>query len=104
MCSAERMLKYASLTPEAPLYLEERPPPIWPQYGIVTFEGVSLSYEEDGKQALRNLWCCIRAYEKVRSSGRTIKRELKHLVEVRPTRPVLMAFEIMDYFKCIISE
>ena len=37
-------------------------------------------------------------------SGWTIKRELKHLVEVRPTQPVRTAFEIIDYFKCEISE
>ena len=37
-------------------------------------------------------------------SGQTIKRELEHLVEVRPTRPVRTAFEIIDYFKCEISE
>ena len=37
-------------------------------------------------------------------SGRTIKRKLKHLVEVRQTRPVRMAFEIIDYFKCEIYE
>ena len=35
-------------------------------------------------------------------SGRTIKRKLEHLVEVRPTRPVRTAFEIIDYFKCEI--
>ena len=38
------------------------------------------------------------------ASGRTIKRELEHLVEVRPTGPVRTAFEIFDYFKCEISE
>ena len=37
-------------------------------------------------------------------SGRTIKRKLEHLVEVRPTRPVRTAFEIIDYFKCEISK
>ena len=37
-------------------------------------------------------------------SGRTIKQELEHLVEVRPTRPVQTTFEIIDYFKCEISE
>ena len=37
-------------------------------------------------------------------SGRTIKRELKHLVEVRPTRPVSTEFEIIDHFKQEISE
>ena len=35
-------------------------------------------------------------------SGRTIKRELEHSVELRPTRPVRI--EIIDYFKCEISE
>ena len=28
-----------------------------------------------------------------------IKREVEHLVEVRPTRPVRTAFEIINYFK-----
>ena len=37
-------------------------------------------------------------------SGRTIKRELEHSVELRPNRPVRTAFEIIDYFKCEISE
>ena len=37
-------------------------------------------------------------------SGRTIKRELEHSVELRPTLPVRTAFEINDYFKCEISE
>ena len=40
----------------------------------------------------------------IRTSGRTIKRKLEHLVEVRSTRPVRTAFEIIDYFKCEISE
>ena len=34
----------------------------------------------------------------------TIKRELEHLVEVRPTLPVRTAFVIINYFKCEISE
>ena len=38
------------------------------------------------------------------TSGRTIKRELEHSVELRPTRPVQTAFEIINYFKCKISE
>ena len=49
---------------------------------------------------------CIKEIDllKVRINGRTIKRELKHSVELRPTRPVRTAFEIIDYFKCKISE
>ena len=33
-----------------------------------------------------------------------IKREFKLLFELRPTRPVQTAFEIIDYFKCETSE
>ena len=38
------------------------------------------------------------------SSVWTIKGELWHLVEVRPTRPTRTAFEIINYFKCEIFE
>ena len=44
-----------------------------------------------------------RYYCAIFSSGRTIERELEHLVEVRLTRPVRTAFEIIAYFKCEIS-
>ena len=50
---------------------------------------------------------CVEFYHLIQTpltSGRTIKRELEHLVEVRPTLPVRTAFEIIDYFKCEISE
>ena len=47
--------------------------------------------------------CCYASY-RMPASGRTIKQELEHLVEVRPTRPVQTAFEIKDNFKCEISE
>ena len=36
--------------------------------------------------------------------GWKIKRELEHLVEVRTPRPIRTAFEIIDYFKCEISQ
>ena len=40
----------------------------------------------------------------VDTSGRMIKRELEHLVEVRPTQPIVTEFEIIEYFICKISE
>lgn len=42
-------------------------PATWPTYGIITFESVSLTYPDTGVKALRNLYCCFRAYEKVGS-------------------------------------
>ena len=40
----------------------------------------------------------------INTSCRTIKRELEHLVEVRPTQSIRTAFEIIDYYKCEISQ
>ena len=43
----------------------DMPPSNWPTYGIITFESVSLTYPDTGVRALRNIYCCFRAYEKV---------------------------------------
>lgn len=43
----------------------------WPNYGIVTLEGVSVTYPDTGVKALRNIFCCFRAYEKVGVVGRS---------------------------------
>ena len=40
-------------------------PTTWPTYGIITFESVSLTYPDTGVRALRSIYCCFRAYEKV---------------------------------------
>ena len=67
MAGIERMLKYAEAKPEGPVMTATRASVVWPQYGIVTFEGVSLHYGEDHVRVLKNMWCCFRAEEKVRS-------------------------------------
>ena len=33
-----------------------------------------------------------------------LSEKLEHSVELRPTRPIRTAFEIIEYFKCEISE
>ena len=64
MSSVDRVSLYSKVEPEADHDTGVKPPLLWPQYGIVTFEGTSL-YAQNGSKILRNLWCCIRAQEKV---------------------------------------
>ena len=59
------MLKYTDIRPEGPIITPVRPHPVWPQYGIITFEGVSVHYGEDQTRVLKSMWCCFRAEEKV---------------------------------------
>ena len=51
----------------------DMPPSNWPTYGIITFESVSLTYPDTGVRALRNIYCCFRAYEKVGKPFSNIK-------------------------------
>ena len=65
MASVERIQELCEVKPEADGVTAVRPQPQWPQYGIVTFEGVSVSHGSDTCKMLKNMWCCIRAEEKV---------------------------------------
>lgn len=72
MNSVSHLLQYHQLTPELPVISEAEPPVPqgWPRYGIITCEAVSvaplMSGTVKGSNLLRNIWCCIRAQEKVR--------------------------------------
>ncbi len=65
MASVDRVVRYSQVKPEAEPITVIRPPSMWPQYGIVTFEGASLVEADDCCKILKNIWCCIRAQEKV---------------------------------------
>lgn len=67
MTSAERVMEYADLPPEAPLESDEKhkPPPDWPQYGVIIAQDVCLQYSEEGPVVLKHLNFCIRSQEKV---------------------------------------
>ncbi|XP_025086729.1 multidrug resistance-associated protein 4-like [Pomacea canaliculata] len=68
MSSVDHLLQCYQLCPELDISSsdgEVRPSSTWPQYGIVTFEGVSASNTSKGPSILRNMWCCIRAQEKM---------------------------------------
>ncbi|XP_013385464.1 multidrug resistance-associated protein 4 [Lingula anatina] len=71
MTSVEKTLAYTSLVtedtePDTPSLM----PSNWPQYGIITYEGVSVNHNNDNTKALRNAWCCIRAHEMVGIVGK----------------------------------
>ncbi|XP_067664014.1 ATP-binding cassette sub-family C member 4-like isoform X1 [Haliotis asinina] len=67
MKSAERLLQYYQMSPELDVAVdtEVKPSLMWPQYGIITLEGVSVSHPGKGPSPLKGVWCCIRAEEKM---------------------------------------
>ena len=65
MTSTERVLQYVDIEPEAATETDFKPGPDWPRYGLITLEGASLRYEDDGPDVLKRLYACIRAKEKV---------------------------------------
>ncbi|XP_053272848.1 ATP-binding cassette sub-family C member 4 [Pleuronectes platessa] len=71
MTSVERAMEYTELESEAPWETEKRPPPDWPQKGLVTFDQVSFSYGGDGPKVLQDLKVMFRPKEKVGIVGRT---------------------------------
>lgn len=66
MTSVERVVEYTELESEAPWEMQKRPPPDWPNKGLVTFDRVSFSYSDDGPVVLQNLEAMFRPKEKVR--------------------------------------
>ncbi|XP_069950148.1 ATP-binding cassette sub-family C member 4-like isoform X3 [Cherax quadricarinatus] len=73
MTSVERVMEYSHLEPEAPLETDKDKLPHagWPEHGIITFEDVSLQYNENDPPVLKNLNFCIKASEKIGIVGRT---------------------------------
>ena len=67
MTSVERVFEYTELPPEAALDSDERhrPPPGWPQHGVISADDVSFRYTADAPLVLRHLRFCVRAKEKV---------------------------------------
>ncbi|XP_048247853.1 ATP-binding cassette sub-family C member 4-like isoform X3 [Haliotis rufescens] len=73
MISVERVLEYSQLPSEAPLdsSKDNKPPPNWPQHGIISGEKASLKYSQSGPNVLKDINFCVRAQEKVGIVGRT---------------------------------
>ncbi|XP_051568184.1 ATP-binding cassette sub-family C member 4-like [Myxocyprinus asiaticus] len=71
MTSVERVVEYTELESEAPWETQKRPPPDWPNQGLITFDRVNLSYSANGPVVLKNLTAMFRSREKVGIVGRT---------------------------------
>ncbi|XDA80092.1 hypothetical protein R6Z07F_010083 [Ovis aries] len=71
MISVERGIEYTDLEKEAPWELENRPPPIWPPNGRISFSSVNLRYNLDSPLVLRNLEAFIYPGGKYGIVGRT---------------------------------
>jgi ABC-type multidrug transport system fused ATPase/permease subunit len=68
----ERVLDYASLPPEAPLYVEStKPPSSWPGKGDLTFDNVVFRYRKELPPALKQLSFKIKGGSRVGVVGRT---------------------------------
>ncbi|GFR63233.1 multidrug resistance-associated protein 4-like [Elysia marginata] len=72
MNSVLHLFQYSQLLPEIPRLSDTsdtRITPGWPRYGIITCEGVSVPSiaggPTKGGNLLKNIWCCIRAQEKM---------------------------------------
>ncbi|XP_075950709.1 ATP-binding cassette sub-family C member 4-like isoform X2 [Anarhichas minor] len=71
MTSVERVVEYTELESEAPWETQKRPPPNWPNRGLVTFDRVSFSYSGDGPLVLKDISATFQPNEKVGIVGRT---------------------------------
>ncbi|KAL9972704.1 hypothetical protein ACROYT_G019064 [Oculina patagonica] len=72
MTSVERVMEYSKLEQETqPDDKTVAVPESWPQYGIITFEGLYYTHHHSLPYVLRRLNFCIRAQEKVGIVGRT---------------------------------
>ena len=68
MVSAERVMQYSSLEPEASLETlppNEKPSPDWPQKGEIILDDVSFRYSKDTPLVLKSLSLIINPAEKV---------------------------------------
>ncbi|KXJ10258.1 Multidrug resistance-associated protein 4 [Exaiptasia diaphana] len=72
MTSVERIFEYCELESEGKWKeSNEELPSSWPEHGIITAEQLSLQYHSTLPRALKNVYFCIRAKEKVGIVGRT---------------------------------
>ncbi|XP_051562502.1 multidrug resistance-associated protein 4 [Myxocyprinus asiaticus] len=71
MTSVERVVEYTEIESEAPWETQKRPPPDWPNRGLITFDRVNFSYSADGPIVLKNFTAMFRPREKVGIVGRT---------------------------------
>ena len=68
MVSAERVISYGHLLPEAPLEthpLDQKPPPEWPKNGQLEVRDLTYRHSQDGPVVLKGLSFTAKPGEKV---------------------------------------
>ena len=68
MVSAERVMAYSRLEPEAPLETQPptaRPPSDWPSQGHIQIDDLSYRHSSEGPLVLKGITCTIKSGEKV---------------------------------------
>ncbi|OWK00912.1 hypothetical protein Celaphus_00016724, partial [Cervus elaphus hippelaphus] len=80
MISVERVIEYTELEQEAPWELKFRPPPDWPNEGMIALSNVNFKYSSDGPLVLKDLTIDIKPGEKLEAlsldQGRVLKKRL----------------------------
>ncbi|XP_069457992.1 ATP-binding cassette sub-family C member 4-like isoform X2 [Ovis canadensis] len=71
MISVERVIEYTDLVKEASWELEYRPPPSWPNKGLISFNNVNFRHKLDGPLVLRNIYADFYRGLKVGIVGRS---------------------------------
>ncbi|KAJ8979911.1 hypothetical protein NQ317_005347 [Molorchus minor] len=71
LMSVERVLEYNTLPQEKQPDSPKKPPPSWPNKGIIQFNNMGLKYVEDSPLVIKNLNLAIQSNEKVGIVGRT---------------------------------
>ena len=65
MISVERVIEYTDLEKEASWELEYRPPPSWPNEGLISLINVNFRHKSDGPLVLKNVYAYIHPGRKV---------------------------------------
>ncbi|XP_017911812.1 PREDICTED: multidrug resistance-associated protein 4-like isoform X2 [Capra hircus] len=71
MISIERVIEYTDLEKEASWELGYRPPPSWPNEGLISFINVNFRHKSDGPLVLKNVYAYIHPGLKYGIVGRT---------------------------------
>ncbi|KAB0372642.1 hypothetical protein FD755_015395 [Muntiacus reevesi] len=71
MISLERVIEYTDLEKEASWELEYRPPPSWPNEGLISLINVNFRHKSDGPLVLKNVYAYIYPGQKCGIVGRT---------------------------------
>ncbi|KAL1738850.1 ABC transporter type 1, transmembrane domain-containing protein, partial [Schizophyllum fasciatum] len=71
MVALERVKEYSELKPEAPEFVEPRPPASWPERGEITVEDLVIQYAPELPPVLHELSFNVRPGEKIAVLGRT---------------------------------